>query len=47
VEEGINSISFNPDALLNGIENIRNAEEAGKPALSVSGTGKNSGLHHV
>jgi pyruvate,water dikinase len=47
VEEGINSISFNPDALLKGIENIRNAEEAGKPALSVSGTGKNSGLHHV
>lgn len=27
VEEGINSISFNPDALLRGIENIRKAEE--------------------
>ena len=26
VEEGIDSISFNPDALLSGIENIRNAE---------------------
>lgn len=27
VEEGINSISFNPDALLQGIENINKAEE--------------------
>lgn len=27
VEQGINSISFNPDALLNGIENIKKAEE--------------------
>lgn len=27
VEEGIDSISFNPDALLKGIENIRKAEE--------------------
>lgn len=27
VEEGINSISFNPDALLNGIENINKAEK--------------------
>ncbi len=28
VEEGINSISFNPDALLQGIENINVAEES-------------------
>ena len=28
VQKGINSISFNPDALLKGIENIRQAEEA-------------------
>ncbi|MGB5820740.1 MAG: phosphoenolpyruvate synthase [Saonia sp.] len=28
VEEGINSISFNPDALLRGIENINKAEES-------------------
>lgn len=27
VEQGIDSISFNPDALLKGIENIRHAEE--------------------
>jgi pyruvate,water dikinase len=27
VEEGIDSISFNPDAILKGIENIRKAEE--------------------
>lgn len=27
VEQGIDSISFNPDALLNGIENIKKAEE--------------------
>ncbi|MEO7316636.1 MAG: putative PEP-binding protein, partial [Ginsengibacter sp.] len=27
VEEGINSISFNPDALLKGIENINEAEK--------------------
>ncbi|HEY4799023.1 MAG TPA: putative PEP-binding protein, partial [Bacteroidia bacterium] len=27
VEEGINSISFNPDALLKGIENINEAED--------------------
>ena len=26
VEEGIDSISFNPDAILKGIENIRKAE---------------------
>ena len=26
VEEGIDSVSFNPDALLRGIENIRAAE---------------------
>ncbi|HLF64941.1 MAG TPA: phosphoenolpyruvate synthase [Saprospiraceae bacterium] len=30
VEEGIDSISFNPDALLKGIENIRNAEKRKK-----------------
>jgi pyruvate,water dikinase len=28
VQKGINSISFNPDALINGIENINKAEEA-------------------
>jgi len=28
VTEGIDSISFNPDALLQGIENINNAEKA-------------------
>ncbi|MGN6297097.1 MAG: phosphoenolpyruvate synthase [Ginsengibacter sp.] len=28
VEEGIDSISFNPDAILKGIENIRKAEES-------------------
>ncbi len=28
VKEGINSISFNPDALLQGIENINNAEKS-------------------
>ncbi len=28
VEQGIHSISFNPDALIKGIENIRKAEEA-------------------
>jgi len=28
VEEGINSISFNPDALLKGIENINEAEKS-------------------
>lgn len=27
VKEGINSISFNPDALLNGIENVKKAEK--------------------
>jgi pyruvate,water dikinase len=27
VEEGIDSISFNPDSLLNGIRNIHRAEE--------------------
>jgi pyruvate,water dikinase len=27
VEEGIDSISFNPDAVLKGIQNIRKAEE--------------------
>ena len=27
VDEGIDSISFNPDALLKGIENIRSAEK--------------------
>ena len=27
VEQGINSISFNPDALIKGIENIIDAEE--------------------
>jgi pyruvate,water dikinase len=27
VHKGISSISFNPDALLKGIENIRSAEE--------------------
>ena len=27
VDEGIDSISFNPDAILKGIENIRTAEE--------------------
>jgi pyruvate, water dikinase len=26
VEQGINSISFNPDAILKGIENIKKAE---------------------
>jgi pyruvate,water dikinase len=26
VEQGIDSISFNPDALINGIENINKAE---------------------
>lgn len=30
VEEGIDSISFNPDALLQGIENINKAEKAMK-----------------
>jgi pyruvate,water dikinase len=29
VEQGIDSISFNPDALLKGIENIRKAEASG------------------
>jgi len=33
VEQGIDSISFNPDALLTGIQNIRQAEE--KAAVSV------------
>lgn len=33
VSHGINSISFNPDALLRGIENIRKAEE--KESLSI------------
>jgi len=28
VEEGIDSISFNPDALMQGIENINKAEES-------------------
>jgi pyruvate,water dikinase len=28
VQQGINSISFNPDALLQGIENINKAERA-------------------
>ena len=28
VEQGIDSISFNPDALLKGIENILNAEKS-------------------
>ncbi len=28
VQEGINSISFNPDALLQGIENVTNAEDS-------------------
>jgi pyruvate, water dikinase len=28
VNEGIDSISFNPDALMKGVENIKNAEEA-------------------
>ena len=28
VEEGIDSISFNPDALIKGIENILNAERS-------------------
>src|SRR5690606_8775367 len=28
VEQGIDSISFNPDALINGIRNIREAERA-------------------
>ncbi len=32
VKEGIGSISFNPDALLQGIENINKAEESLKPA---------------
>jgi pyruvate,water dikinase len=27
VNEGLDSISFNPDALLQGIENINNAEK--------------------
>ena len=29
VEKGINSVSFNPDALINGIKNINAAEEVG------------------
>jgi len=33
VEQGINSISFNPDALLKGIENICKAEDAFAPAV--------------
>jgi pyruvate,water dikinase len=33
VKEGINSISFNPDALLQGIENINKAELAMSPLI--------------
>ncbi len=33
VQQGIDSISFNPDALLNGIENINRAEKAKKSEL--------------
>ena len=32
VQEGIDSVSFNPDALLRGIENIRQAEQLGHDA---------------
>ena len=35
VEQGINSISFNPDALLQGIDNINKAE---KKLVPTSGT---------
>ena len=35
VEEGIDSISFNPDALLKGIENIHRAEQANKKSSLV------------
>jgi len=33
VEQGIDSISFNPDALLKGIENINQAAKKAQPAI--------------
>lgn len=34
VDAGIHSISFNPDALINGIRNMRQAEQKQQPLVS-------------